>query len=82
MHEMKNKGGRPRRTDLYRKVNFHCTDKGDANISFVLGNAQLSGFKDVRSRTDAIELCIDQVSDMMMREQRNGEVIPWKKDAQ
>lgn len=79
---MKNKGGRPRRTDLYRKVNFHCSAVGDANISFVQGNAHLSGFNAIMSRTDAIELCIDQVSDMMKREQRDGEVIPWKKDAQ
>jgi hypothetical protein len=75
----KNPGGRPRRTDLYRKINFNCTASADANISYVLGNSHESGLPMCTCRGDAIVLCIEQVADMMRRQQRTGEQIPWAK---
>lgn len=81
----KNPGGRPRRTDLYRKINFNCTASADAAISYVLGNAHLSTLPDgsqmpvCTCRGDAIVMCIEQVADMMRRQQHNGERIPWAK---
>jgi hypothetical protein len=74
------KGGRPRRTDLYRKINFHCTAEADAAISYVLGNAHTGGLPMCTCRGDAIVLCILQVADMLRREQNNGETIPWRRN--
>lgn len=75
----RNKGGRPRRTDLYRKINFHCTAEADADISYVQGNVHGSGLPMCTCRGDAIVLCIRIVADMIRREQHSGEIIPWRK---